>query len=404
MRIDGTVAASSVEAQIGGAFPGQGERVPIQAEIDLHSAAPPWMNGALLPEAKRILDTQEEGDLMGHPWRFEQLCRSSGSIRIGDEEHRIEGGGNRIRRQGIRKVAQLWGHAWQAATFPSGRGFAYITYPPRKDGKPTLNEGHVFLGDGELVPARVVDPPWLQSLAPSGQDVSFGLETEQGTFEVRGETVLSTFMVMPPEILGGLELQQAIVRYTWDGETAPGMLERSIASRGASVGAEDDGQRRQAPQHEAVAVGPRQLVPRSGEAEVGEATEQAAEGHVGLEPGERGAEAVVRPVAEGQVSAGGSGHVQAVGVLDQRGVAVGGAEADQHLLAGGHHGAVEVDRRGRDPERGVGYGGREPQELLDGAREQARGPGAADRAGRGGRAGRPRSCRSGCSWCRGRPP
>ena len=75
----------------------------------------------------------------------------------------------------------------------------------------------------------MIDPPWLKSLAPSGQDVSFGLETEQGTFEVRGETVLSTFMVMPPEILGGLELQQALVRYTWDGETAPGMLERSIA-------------------------------------------------------------------------------------------------------------------------------------------------------------------------------
>jgi hypothetical protein len=229
MRIDGTVAMSSVDAQIGGLFPGQGERVPIQAEIDLHSAAPPWMNGALLPEAKHILDTQEEGALMGHPWRFEQLCRSSGFVRVGDEEHRIEGGGNRVRRQGIRSVAQLWGHAWQAATFPSGRGFAYITYPPRQDGKPTLNEGHVFLGDGALVPARVIDPPWLQSLEPSGQDVSFGLETDQGTFEVRGETMLSTFMVMPPEILGGLELQQAIVRYTWDGETAPGMLERSIA-------------------------------------------------------------------------------------------------------------------------------------------------------------------------------
>jgi hypothetical protein len=229
MRIDGTVAASTVDAQIGGAFPGQGERVPIAAEIDLRSAAPPWMNGALLPEAKHILDTQEEGDLMGHPWRFEQLCRATGTVSIGDETHRIDGGGNRIRRQGIRKVAKLWGHAWQAATFPSGRGFAYITYPPRKDGKPTLNEGHVFLGDGELIPARVVDPPWLKSLAPSGQDVSFGLETAEGTYEIRGETVLSTFMVMPPEILGGLELQQALVRYTWDGETAPGMIERSIA-------------------------------------------------------------------------------------------------------------------------------------------------------------------------------
>ncbi len=34
-------------------------------------------------------------------------------------------------------------------------------------------------------------------------------------------------MVMPPEVGGGLQLQQAIVRYTWDGETANGMLERS---------------------------------------------------------------------------------------------------------------------------------------------------------------------------------
>jgi hypothetical protein len=167
---------------------------------------------------------------MGHPWRFEQLCRATGTLRIGREERTIDGGANRIRRQGIRKVAQLWGHAWQAAIFPSGRGFAYISYPPREDGRPTLNEGHVFLGDGELVPARVVDPPWLSSLAASGQDVSFGLETVDGTtHEIRGETALSTFMVMPPEILGGLELQQAIVRYTWDGESAPGMIERSIA-------------------------------------------------------------------------------------------------------------------------------------------------------------------------------
>jgi hypothetical protein len=34
---------------------------------------------------------------------------------------------------------------------------------------------------------------------------------------------------MPKDLGGGLQLQQAICRYTWDGETAPGMLERSIA-------------------------------------------------------------------------------------------------------------------------------------------------------------------------------
>jgi hypothetical protein len=230
LRIDGPVHSTDVDAQIGGQFPGEGELVAMHAEIDIRGAVPPWMNGSLLPEARWILENQEEGYLMGHPWRFEQLCRASGSLRIGDETFEVRGSANRIRRQGVRRTASLWGHAWQAAVFPSGKGFAYITYPERKDGKATYNEGHVFLGDGELVPARAVDPPWLSSLAASGQDVSFGIETADGTtYEVHGETMLSTFMVMPKELAGGLQLQQAICRYTWDGETSAGMLERSIA-------------------------------------------------------------------------------------------------------------------------------------------------------------------------------
>jgi hypothetical protein len=230
MRIDGEVHTTDVDAQIGGQFPGEGELVPITAEIDLHGAVPPWMNGSLLPEARWILEHREEGALMGHPWRFEQLCRASGTLRIGDATFAIDGSANRIRRQGIRRTATIWGHAWQAAVFPSGKGFAYITYPERSDGKATLNEGHVFLGDGELKPARAIDPPWLSSLAANGQDASFGMETVDGTtYEIRGTTEISTFMVMPPDLGGGLQLQQAICRYTWDDETTPGMLERSIA-------------------------------------------------------------------------------------------------------------------------------------------------------------------------------
>jgi hypothetical protein len=230
MRIDGQVHTTDVAAQMGGQFPGEGELVPITAEIDLLGAMPPWMNGALLPEARWILENQEEGYLMGHPWRFEQLCRASGTLRIGDATYAIHGAANRVRRQSVRRTTILWGHAWQAAVFPSGKGFGYITYPERKDGKATYNEGYVFLGDGELVPARAVDPPWLTSLAASGQDVSFGMETVEGTtYEIRGKTEVSTFMVMPKELAGGLQLQQVICRYTWDGESAPGMLERSIA-------------------------------------------------------------------------------------------------------------------------------------------------------------------------------
>lgn len=233
MRLAGDVTESSVEAQLDGAVPGQGDRVPIELEVDLRPAVPPWMNGALLDDARRVLDTQEEGDLMGHPWRFEQLCRATGRLRIGDETHAIDGGANRIRRQSIRRLARFRGHAWQAALFPSGRGFGYIAYPPRDDGKDTYNEGYLFAGDGDLIPARVVRAPWLRTLTPQGEDVSCVLETVHGrTVRVGGETAVSNFRVMPPDVGGGMQLQQAIVRYTWDGEPANGMLERSTPPGG----------------------------------------------------------------------------------------------------------------------------------------------------------------------------
>lgn len=228
MRVAGEATTMSVEAQMKGAFPGHGDTVPIEIEVDLRPAAPPWMNGALLADAKRVLDTQEEGDLMGHPWRFEQLCRATGRLRVGDATYSINGGANRIRRQSIRREAKLRGHAWQASLFPSGRGFGYIAYPPRDDGMDTYNEGYLFDGDGALIPARVVQAPWLHTLTPKGEDVSCVLETEDGrTVTIQGETAVSTFMVMPPDVGGGLQLQQAIACYTLDGESANGMLERS---------------------------------------------------------------------------------------------------------------------------------------------------------------------------------
>jgi len=67
---------------------------------------------------------------------------------------------------------------------------------------------------------------WASSA--SGQDVSVTLETAKGRpIEIGGETVLSTFMVMPPEAGGGMQLQQGLARYTWDGEAAIRMIERS---------------------------------------------------------------------------------------------------------------------------------------------------------------------------------
>jgi len=230
MRFDGRVHEWTCDEQIAGGQPPSKPSVRVQVDVDLHSAVPPWVNGGLLPEVKRILEEQDEGALIGGP-RFEQLARARGTVVIGDVEHRIDGGALRIRRRGVRRLGTFRGHAWQSALFGSGRAFGYLVFPPRDDGLPTYNEGFIFDGDGELIPAWVVDAPWLKHLQHHGDDATVVIESEHGTTTIEAETVMSTFMVMGgvgPGTEGYPVLQQAVTRFRWDGEEANGMMERSV--------------------------------------------------------------------------------------------------------------------------------------------------------------------------------
>ena len=75
-----------------------------------------------------------------------------------------------------------------------GGGFGYIAYPPRPAGTPSYNEGYLFIGDGPLVPARVVRAPWLGRIQAAGEDVAVVLEAEGiGQVRIEGETVVSTY-------------------------------------------------------------------------------------------------------------------------------------------------------------------------------------------------------------------
>jgi hypothetical protein len=228
MRLDGYAVDNHVDRQMAGERPGGPGTVPVEIELDIRSVVPPWENGALLAEAARVLEEQEEGDLMGGP-RFEQLFRMTGQLRVDGQHRRLTGGGLRIRRQGIRRTPRFWGHAWQSSVFPSGRAFGYIVYPPREDGKPTYNEGYLFYGDGGLIPARVLDAPWLRRMVPGGQQFQVVLETESGQTEtIYGESLLSAFSAIAVTADAAFPiLQQAIVRYTWGDESAKGMMERS---------------------------------------------------------------------------------------------------------------------------------------------------------------------------------
>jgi hypothetical protein len=236
MTYDGKAVQTSSADLVAGTK--EGPLVDVAFTVEAKMAVPPWIQGALQPDAQEQLKTSIEGDLMGGP-RYEQLFRATGSLTIdGGETQDFTGSGLRIRRQGVRKLAGFWGHTWQSAVFPSGKAFGYIAYPPRPDGQPTFNEGYIFTGDGPLIPARVIRAPWFTRLQALGEDVSLVLETSDGTVRIDGETVFSTHDIhhdddtysmnaLKKEMPSFPALQQAGVRYHWDGEQTYGMLERS---------------------------------------------------------------------------------------------------------------------------------------------------------------------------------
>jgi hypothetical protein len=85
-----------------------------------------------------------------------------------------------------------------------------------------------------------------------------------------------------------------------------------ICSSLPSAGTEDDGERNEAAQDEAVAVRPGQGV-AVGELQARVTAEQGFEGDSGFEPGEGSAKAVMDPVAEPEVGSVAAADVQDVG-------------------------------------------------------------------------------------------
>ncbi|MBL7492304.1 hypothetical protein I6A60_25130 [Frankia sp. AgB1.9] len=206
---------------------GGGPSIALQFHVEATTVVPPWINGQMSAEAAHVLESSIEGTFIGTA-RYEQLFRTEGVVRVEGDEYRFTGTGTRVRRQGHREMTGFWGHCQQSAVFPSGRGFGYIAHRPRPNGEGSYNEGYVFTGDGALVPARVIQAPWLTRLQPGNEDVSLVLDSELGRVEIGGETVTSVFNLGDPTSSNALAaLVQGGVRYTWDGEETYGAIERS---------------------------------------------------------------------------------------------------------------------------------------------------------------------------------
>jgi hypothetical protein len=223
MEFDGTAEQSTTVAQMAGETCGKSAKLAFRFEATM--AAPPWLMGGMTAEAAGLMKSAPESKLMGG-LRYEQLARISGTLNVGSQEHSIRGTGMRVRRQGVRSMATATGHCQHSALFPSGRAFGAIAFAPRRDGTQSFNEGFVFLGDGKLIPARVVRAPWMTHLVANGDDLSLLLETQLGSIRIEGETMLSTFDHHLFEMADVAVLHQGAARYVWDGEETIGLVER----------------------------------------------------------------------------------------------------------------------------------------------------------------------------------
>lgn len=233
VQFDDTVYESTIAEQIAGRFrvfadnavdPGL-KRTPIAFDVEIESAAPGWTQD-LRPDKLAAMTEAERTDagLMGYGWRVEQVFRGQGTLTLDGETRDFRCVGNRIHRQSVRPMGAFRGHCWQAAVFPDGTAFGLCVYPPREDGT-TYNTAYL-VKDGVLHRGTASGVPFLRRIMPSGDDVGVTIHTAAGDVRIEGETVFATFHIGNPGV-NGMNNQQGAVRYTLDGMTAYGMIERS---------------------------------------------------------------------------------------------------------------------------------------------------------------------------------
>lgn len=224
VHYEGNPIATTTQAMIDRTMDPQ-RRTSLRLDVELTMATPGWTQD-LRPERLEHMTEAERIDagLMGYGWRVEHTFRAEGTLTVDGKERHFRGVGDRIHRQSVRPLGAFRGHCWQAALFPDGRAFALCAYPPRADGT-TYNDGYVYTG-GVMYPARGRLIPHMEKLVASGEDVSVEMEYELGVARIEGVSLFNTFQVGLVE-MPGFTLQQGGAKYSWDGQTTFGMMERS---------------------------------------------------------------------------------------------------------------------------------------------------------------------------------
>jgi hypothetical protein len=201
----------------------EGAREAVEVDLELSMALPPWVQGDFAED----LAGRETGLLFIGVPRYEQLYRAVGELRHAGTTHAVSATGLRTHRYGPRSIVAMRGHSWLTALFPSGRAFGSMRFPG-DDGSDLFREAWVSSGSG-LTRARVLDSPWLTSLDCVGETWTVTLDTPDGPTEITGETLACAYSMGlgADHAPGSFVLAHGMGRFTWDGETTCGLIERS---------------------------------------------------------------------------------------------------------------------------------------------------------------------------------
>lgn len=235
MRFDGPVRDGHTSEQIDGSFKTKTAQTTVKLEADMTMVTPAWVQQISTDTSSMTAEQAANAQAMGLGYRVEHHFRAQGTLEVDGRKRRFNATGTRIHRQSIRRLDGFFGHCWLSAVFPDGRAFGCLAYPPREGQTEYSYNDAVVYQDGQLFPARIVKAPFLRRIVFEGDDVSVELISKLGRTVIEGVTTLSTFRIGNPDI-GGLNLQQGGARYTWDGQSAYGMVERSSHESLTTIG------------------------------------------------------------------------------------------------------------------------------------------------------------------------
>jgi hypothetical protein len=206
-----------------------GASVGVEMELEWRATGPAF-----------TMDTSRQSWTDAH---YEQHCDITGLIAFGDEELALTGMGLRDHSWGPRDWSPIGRHCWIHARWADGRSFM-IFHLISADGSHTLSHVGVDLGAGAgMEPAAFTsEPPLIDSLdaglggfglelrTESGHLVTIGAEVEQaGTLSMIGKSEIGIGACADASHW----LSEAQTRFTWDGDIAHGLTERTVDRRGA---------------------------------------------------------------------------------------------------------------------------------------------------------------------------